>query len=451
MTAHSQVHPPAEPFWLRGGFAPVAEELTAHELAVDGALPRELVGTYLRNGPNPRGGSSRHWWLGDGMVHGVELAHGRARGYRNRYVRTARFAGHDLGPAAGEEPGVARARRLRGGGTSNTHVLAHAGRILSLVEAALPIELDRQLATVGTFDFGGAVDTPVTAHPKLCPATGELHFFGYQSVRPFLTYFVADAAGRLMSRRELEVDGTCMMHDFAITEHYAIFFDSPLRMIGDWGDGLPFEWREGHTTRIAVVPRAGGAVRWFEVEPGHLSHTVNAFERGRTIVFEGCRSARFEASPQHLHRWELDLESGRVDERRLDARVVDFPQIDPRRVGRPHRFTYVVELRDFVGHAPTGAVLCRHDAATGATLTQELGPRQIVGECVFVPRGADPSEEAGWLLGMVHDGTRDGSDLVVLDASDFGGPPLARVRLPQRVPYGFHGSWAPGPPGGDST
>jgi carotenoid cleavage dioxygenase-like enzyme len=90
---------------------------------------------------------------------------------------------------------------------------------------------------------------------------------------------------------------------------------------------------------------------------------------------------------------------------------------------------------------PTGAVLRRYDSATGDSQVQELGPQQVFGECVFIPRGADPSETAGWLVGLVHDSAQNSSDLVVLDAGDFGGPPLARVRLPQRVPYGFHGSW----------
>ncbi|TKC97194.1 carotenoid oxygenase family protein [Polyangium fumosum] len=436
----------AQPFWLRGPFAPVVDEVTAHDLPVAGELPRDLAGTYVRNGPNPKDGASRHWWFGDGMVHGVHLDNGKARWYRNRYVRTARYGGTNLDAAAnGEDTSAARARRLRGGGTSNTHIIEHAGRLLSMVEAALPMQLDRELSTVGIFDFDGALDTPMTAHPKRCPSTGELHFFSYQTVRPYLTYYIADAGGRVISKREIEVDSPSHMHDFALTEHDAVFFDSPARMTRDWGDGMPFAWSETHTARLGVVPRAGGAARWFDIEPGHLSHTANAFERDGTIVLEGTRCARFEASPPCLHRWEIDLGSGQTRERAIDERIVDFPRIDDRRVGRPHRYTYVVELCDFVGGAPTSARLRRYDAATGASAAQDLGPRRIPGECVFVPRGDDPSEDAGYLLSIVYDGERDGSELVVLDAETFGAAPVARVQLPQRVPFGFHGTWVSTP------
>src|SRR5262245_18522184 len=64
---------PDVPWWLQGGFAPVTEEVASAELEVEGVLPPELTGLYVRNGSNPRTGTSPHWFLGDGMVHGVRL------------------------------------------------------------------------------------------------------------------------------------------------------------------------------------------------------------------------------------------------------------------------------------------------------------------------------------------------------------------------------------------
>ncbi|HET6305095.1 MAG TPA: carotenoid oxygenase family protein, partial [Myxococcota bacterium] len=84
----TQERPAELPFHLRGNYAPVQQEITAFDLPVEGAIPPEITGLYLRNGPNPKSGWSAHWFLGDGMLHGVRLEGGRASWYRNRWVRT---------------------------------------------------------------------------------------------------------------------------------------------------------------------------------------------------------------------------------------------------------------------------------------------------------------------------------------------------------------------------
>ena len=87
----------------------------------------------------------------------------------------------------------------------------------------------------------------------------------------------------------------------------------------------------------------------------------------------------------------------------------------------------------------------RHDLETGDAVEHRFGTTDSPGgpgEAVFVPSPSGPADESnGWYLGYVYDPDRDGSDLVILDASDFAGDPIARIRLPRRVPYGFHGNW----------
>jgi carotenoid cleavage dioxygenase len=406
---------------------PVLDEITTHDLPVAGSLPPQLSGVYLRNGPNPRPGSTVPVFAGDGMVHGVRLEAGRARWYRNRYVKTGREAG------------------IRGGGSSNTHVFAHAGHILSFVEVALPIELEGNLETVGPVDFGG-IDTAFTAHGKIDPGTGELLAFGYQFASPHLTFYRIDRAGQVVERRVIEMNAPCFMHDFAMTEHYAIFFDTPAVMVEDWGGGLPFRWQEGRGTRLGVVPRQGGAVRWFDVPACQLTHTANAFEQGGRIVVDGIRIERFPpdsaSDPTTLYRWEIDLERGVVTEGAMGPHPVEFPRVDERRNGCPYRYAYTVEFRDFgpVGQ-PGSAVLRRHDVEAGTSIAKDFGVRYAPGEPVFVPKSADAAETDGWVLALRYDRQQDRSDLVVLDANEFGGDPVAVVQLPRRVPCGTHGSW----------
>jgi carotenoid cleavage dioxygenase len=236
------------------------------------------------------------------------------------------------------------------------------------------------------------------------------------------------------------------MHDFAVTEGHAIFFDTPAVMVEDWGRGLPFCWQEGRGTRLGVVPLRGGDVRWFEVPACQLTHTANPFEHDGRIVVDGIRLDHFPPTmafpPTVLYRWEIDLVRGTVTEGALGPHSVEMPRVNERHSGRPYRYAYTVEYRDH-GPAglPRGSLLRRHDVEAGTSVVKDFGARYAPGEPVFVPKSGDAAEGDGWVLALGYDRERDGSDLVVLDANDFGGEPVAVVQLPRRVPIGLHGSW----------
>src|SRR5690606_33803027 len=118
------------------------------ELAVDGALPPELTGLYVRNGSNPVTGTSPHWFLGDGMLHGVRLERGRAVSYRNRYVQTPLVAAK-AGLLGQGVPG-------RANNQSNVSVFAHGGSLLTSGEIGWPYRIDpATLTTLGPHDYGG--------------------------------------------------------------------------------------------------------------------------------------------------------------------------------------------------------------------------------------------------------------------------------------------------------
>ena len=211
VTSDSANLPSTGQFFELGNYAPVPDELTEFDLPVEGAIPPEIDGWYLRNGPNPRKPVA-HWFAGDGMIHGVRIEGGAAKWYRNRWVRTDSFVKpFALYNADGT-------RNLRAA-VANTHVVNHAGKTLALVESSLPYEITNDLETVGCYDFGGKLIDSMTAHPKICPTTGELHFFGYGNIfEPHVTYHRADADGELTVNRPLEVKALTMMHDFALTE-----------------------------------------------------------------------------------------------------------------------------------------------------------------------------------------------------------------------------------------
>jgi len=437
------------PFHLQGNFAPVQEEKTAVDLAVQGAIPPELRGLYLRNGPNPRSGGSPHWFFGDGMVHGVAIADGKAQWYRNRWVRTRPYLEGDETAILIQPDG----RVDRTVGKANTNIVGHAGRLLALVESSLPTELTRELETVGTYDFCGKLGTAMTAHPKLCPVTGEMHFFGYGFGPPYLSYHCANAAGELVQTEVIEVPGPTMMHDFAITERHVIFMDLPVVFDAERAmqGTMPYAWSDDYGARLGIMPRGGDSaqVRWFEIDPCYVFHPLNAHAEGDEVVLDVARYPEiWRDSPSDfrsacLHRFRVDLASGQVREERLDDRSIEFPRVDPRREGRANRFGYAVCF-DLLTSQSVSALI-QYDLATGGAKTHEFGTGCAPGEGVFAPASADAAEDEGWVISLVYDQDRGGSALIILDASRFEGPPVATVALPQRVPFGFHGNWVPDP------
>ncbi|WP_019629382.1 carotenoid oxygenase family protein [Actinomadura atramentaria] len=434
------------PAWLEGHLAPVPDEIDALDLEVTGTLPPELTGRFFRNGPNPRPGeASGHWFTGHGMIHGVRLRDGRAEWYRNRWVRTTQFT--DDAPFVREDLTFDRAAV-----PANTHVVPHADKIFALVEVGFPYELTPELDTVGPCDFGGRLTTAMTAHPKQDPVTGELLFFGYGFLPPYLTYHRLSAAGELVESREIPAPGPTMMHDFAITENYVVWLDLPMVFdldLAAGGAGMPYRWDDGYGARIGVMPRAGGDVRWFDVEPCYVFHVGNAHERDGKVVLDGARyrpddfrtlwtmiggsadpALSAGAGAATLHRWTFDPATGRAAEEALDDRNIEFPTHDDDRTGREHRYLYAVG--GAVPGAGAGSIV-KYDLATGGVTAVAA---ELPGEAVFVPAADRTSEDDGWLLSVV-----DGRELVVLDATDL--TRTASIRLPRRVPAGFHGSWIP--------
>ena len=263
------------PFHLTGNYAPVMDELTCFDLPVRGAIPPELDGLYVRNGANPKSGSSPHWFFGDGMLHGVRLERGRASWYRNRWVRTKKLA-------AGSDDVMDPASMLdREASAANTHVVAHAGRIYALEEGHFPYLVTHELETIGCESFGGRLATAFSAHPKICPETGELHTFGYGFLPPYLVYHVLDPQGRLVHSAEITVPRPTMMHDFMITRDHAIFMDLPVVIdLARVAQGeVPLHWDPTHPARVGILPRMGtdADVRWFEIEPCYVFHPLNAW------------------------------------------------------------------------------------------------------------------------------------------------------------------------------
>ncbi len=438
--------------YLSGAYIPVQEEVTAYDLPVTGELPPELCGRYLRNGPNPAAevGADHHWFLGDGMVHGVRLNHGRAEWYRNRYVGSSAMS------RLRGEPDIAGPNWNNSTTGPNTNVGGFAGTTWAMVEAGgVPVELTYELDTVARNDFYGTLPGAFTAHPKADPKTGEMHAVAYAwgEWMDHVQYVVVGKDGTVRHTVDIALPGMSMVHDMSLTERFAIIYDQPVVVDLNiaFTSPFPFRWTPEYGNRVGLLPRNGeaGDIIWIDVPLGYSFHPMNAYDQADgSVIIDLCVYDRIfdtdvhgplgEGAQARLERWVLNPATRTASTTIIDARGNEFPRHRGSLTSLPYRYGYCVAG----SHDPAdGWPTVKHDLKTGERSVFDHGPGRATGEAVFVPRQGSTIEDDGFLLSIVHDLNTDGAELVVLDAQDFGRGYVAQVTLPQRVPIGFHGNW----------
>ncbi len=471
---------------------------------ITGALPTELVGTLYRNGAG-------RWSIGseriesifdtDGMVSAFVLD-GHGIRFRNRFVRTKHYqrslaAGLPTGRGmAYQRPGGVRANAFRlPTNTANTNVMINADRLLALWEGGRPHELDLDtLETIGMCDLGGALKGPVaaySAHYTYDPVSGTKVNFGFDPYfprldmrgvlhgpgrgrrlrelaselvpRPRLRLYETDARGVTRYQRAVPLPGLGLVHDMALTQHYAVFVVSPLRInplaltgYASFWDSMRFD--ADQPAYFVLAPRDGGPVRTVATEPFFHWHFTNAYDDGDDVVVElprfaphsfagmknytahirsdGAQLAAAGPDPVVLTRFRISA-AGRVRSEPLADFGCEFPQIDQRRSTLRQRYSYVV-LQD-----PTrfgGQGIARIDHQTGADQIHCPDGNMLV-EPVFVPRPGSSSEDDGWVLTVGYQESTHRSRLMIFDAARLADGPIAEAWLPFHVPMSYHGTF----------
>ena len=290
-----------------GPWRPQTTEWDADDLTVvEGEIPHDLDGVYLRNTENPLHPSLKfyHPFDGDGMIHIVGFRDGKAF-YRNRFIRTDGLlaedeAGGALWPGLAEPVQIAKRDHGWGARTlmkdaSSTDVIVHRGTALTSFYQCGDLYRVNPLTaeTLGKEDFNGnfPFDWGVSAHPKVDEATGELLFFTYSKQAPYMRYGVVDANDDLVHITDIPLPGPRLPHDMAFTPNYAILNDFPLfwdPKLLEADIHLP-GFHPDMPSRFAVIPRRGGPddIRWFEADPTFVLHFTNAYEDGDEIVLDG--------------------------------------------------------------------------------------------------------------------------------------------------------------------
>jgi len=345
--------------------------------------------------------------------------------------------------------------------TANTHIVWHGNRLMALMEGTIAVELEpKTLATIGNFNYDGQINGPITAHPKMDHHSGEMVFFGSQAKGPFSAFLrmnVADKDGNLIKNEMIEAPFPSFAHDFFVTEKYVVFPVYPLVFNLDRAisGGIPMAWEPERGTHFGVMPRNGSAadVKWHSMDARWSFHMVNAWDEDSTIKVDVCASNASNFAPKldgimassddglapTVRRWTIDVggSTNSVSEDMLDDMTCEFPRLDDRMMTRVHRHAWLVG-----GHSRELRFnrLVHYDLKTGAR--KIWGEDQyLLGEPVFAPRAGATGEGDGYLLVLAYNQTTQLSQLMVFAAQDIERGPLARAKLPLRIPSGFHGTW----------
>jgi beta,beta-carotene 9',10'-dioxygenase len=470
----SQVATATDP---RVGFETQGEEISARGVSLSGELPDWLAGTLVRVTPallDPGGSPVRHWFDGLAMLHGFEIAGGRvsyaSRFLESRAYRHARDRGEFWGRGFATDPCRSifqRVSALFDPGTTdncNVNVTRLGERWVAMTETPIAIEFDPEtLATLGPVDWAGRTDQ-ATAHPHYDFERREAlsysaHFGPSSSYR---LWAVPDGSRERRQVAKVPVREPAYMHSFALTERYAVLFDTPFKVnplrlaLGSKPFIENYGWKPERGSRFLVIDRQAGRLRaTVEAEAFFTFHQVNAFEEGGELVvdlvgfddpsiidalyLDNLRGDLHAPPASSLRRYRLPLDGGSASRETLyDDSPVELPRIAYRsRNGKPYRFVYCAEQRgaDFLDS------LVKIDLRDGsAAHWREDGC--YAGEPVFVAAPSSSAEDDGVVLSVVLDAASGRSFLLVLDARSF--EELARAEVPQRIPFGFHGDFARG-------
>lgn len=445
-------------------------------------------------------GRSSHIWVeGEGMLHALYFKKASDGSwtviYKNRFVETETYKLEKqrnkpsfLPAIEGHSPAILSAyllNWLRFGKVnkynSNTNVFEHSGKFYSVAENHIPQEIDIfTLKTLKNWDINGAWSRPFISHPKKDPTTGVLIIMGVSPTKPFATLgIISDDGKKLVHKVDIKLNRCSLCHEIGVTQRFNVIMDFPLtldlnRLIRG-GPLLKYN-KEGYA-RIGVMPRYGDAnsIQWFEVEPNCTFHIINSFEDAHEVVVWGCRALdsvvpwvdpslnQFEAF-SHCYEWRLNPQSGEVKEKDLSGTKVlnmDFPMINANFAGIQNRYGYT-QVVDLAASSTAGVpkygglaklyfekpcmVISTKDKQHEEAIKVEYHMFEKNVFCTgaaFVPQSDGVEEDDGWIVTFIHNEDTDTSQVHIIDTRRFSGEAVAKITMPQRVPYGFHGAFMP--------
>ncbi|KAK1420359.1 hypothetical protein QVD17_21888 [Tagetes erecta] len=467
---------------ISGNFAPVPEQSVKHNLTVTGSIPNCINGVYVRNGANPlfEPVAGHHLFDGDGMVHAVAIE-GNSVSYSckltktNRLVQEREFGRPIFPKAIGElhgHSGVARlalfyARSLlglvdhsKGMGVANAGLVYFNNRLLAMSEDDLPYELrvtpSSDIETIGRYDFSEQLTSTMIAHPKLDPVTGEMFALSYDVVqKPYLKYFKFSKNGEKSPDVEIPLPVPTMMHDFAITENYVVVPDQQVvfKLQEMIKGGSPVMYDKDKMSRFGILSKDAkncDDMIWVDSPETFCFHLWNAWEEPETnevVVIGSCMTppdSIFNESDENLEsvlsEIRINLKTRKSTKRMIlkESEQVNLEagMVNRDKLGRKTQFAYLAIAEPW----PKVSGFAKVDLVSGEIKKFLYGDNKYGGEPFFLPSDENSEkEDDGYVLSFVHDEKTWKSELQIINAMSM--EIEASVKLPSRVPYGFHGTF----------
>ncbi|PWA99808.1 9-cis-epoxycarotenoid dioxygenase NCED1 protein [Artemisia annua] len=465
-----------------GNFAPVPEQSVKHNLTVTGTVPDCVNGVYVRNGANPlfEPVAGHHLFDGDGMVHAVTID-GNSVSYSCKLTETHRLIqereiGRPMFPKAiGElhgHSGVARlalfyARSMlglvdhsKGMGVANAGLIYFNNRLLAMSEDDLPYQIritgSSDIETVGRYDFSKQLKSTMIAHPKVDPVTGEMFALSYDVVqKPYLKYFKFSKDGKKSPDVEIPLDMPTMMHDFAITENYVVVPDQQVvfKLQEMIKGGSPVMYDKNKMSRFGILSKNAensDDMIWVDSPETFCFHLWNAWEEPETnevVVIGSCMTPAdsiFNECDENLEsvlsEIRINLTTRESTKRAIlqesDQVNLEAGMVNRNMLGRKTQYAYLAIAEPW----PKVSGFAKVDLVTGETKKFFYGDERYGGEPFFLPSDSSSDrEDDGYVLAFVHDEKTWKSELQIIKATSM--EMEASIRLPSRVPYGFHGTF----------
>ena len=462
---------------------PHRAEIDIIDLEVDGEIPADINGAFYRVQPDfiyPPRFDNDVPFNGDGHVSMFRIQNGHVD-YKSRYAQTQRYKAQKAARKAlfgtyrnrdTDDPSV----RHLSGGTANTNLIYHAGKLFAMKEDSPPVQMDPN--TLETLDdyytFNGKMEAQTfSAHPKICPVTGEMFTLCYEAkgnASRDVAFYSFDKSGQVNWQAWIEVPYAGMLHDFVVTQTYIAFLVIPMAVNVEQMQrgGVHYAWDSSLPTYFGVLARGGDGtdLRWYKGPERCATHVMNGFADGTKLYvdMDMAESNQFPFFPMLNGQFNPKKAEGRLTRLSVDLSKNEetytqeilyphsgvLPKTDERYWGLPYKvgFMPVVDPSkpvDGTFISPTGLIMntwVRFDHNVGKATNFWVGDdASTLQEPQFIPRRDGAEEGDGYLIGLCNRHSDRHTDLLILDTQHLDEGPIATAKLPFALRNGVHGMW----------